>query len=315
MAAAGLFLSVAGVAAWPALIDAGLQIGIKGLHLAGRFASDSFHTTEGSDTTSRVLFFNDVLKWIPNERKVGIILLFHVSVRGTQLKISRLTKEASPGIYQVGTIIDGNCDDKRDIYTVNLIGALKLTPRRYISFPDMVPHGIISKSTDWTNIPEPGSGILFDTSGLLQEYYPQKKENHEKDLFAKCTFEYRKDYIMTLVQGESDVIGGNLSVVNLPDEKNTIVLKMQSWKCNYLGNRIGNALDNEFGKVLELIRDNKGHWGYQWIRDSQKRNYGDVYALSVPHDGDSLSHSPTSQLFFVIDDKAWTYALNVSKAE
>ncbi|KAL7800325.1 hypothetical protein V8C37DRAFT_364878 [Trichoderma ceciliae] len=225
-------------------------------------------------------------------------------------------KESTVGISHVGRIIDGECNEKKDWFTCNLVGAHKMAPRRYLSIRDIAPHGMITSSTDAKDIPEPGSGILFDTKGNLQHFYPQKKENRGKDIFVNCTFEYRPDSIMTLVQGDNDIISSSLSVLNIADKKNTAVLRMNGWKCSFQGTKLGNASDNQLQKVLDLIRDNERqrYWGFQWLRDSHAKNYGDVYGLSLLHDGDSLSHNASWQMFFIIDDKDWTYTSTIVKA-
>jgi hypothetical protein len=215
----------------------------------------------------------------------------------------------------VGKIIGGDSNEKKDYFTFSLVGTHKLAHRRYLSIRGIAPRGVITTSTEWKDIPEPGSAILFDTTGKLVHYYPQKKENHGNDIFEQCKLEYKNDSIIQLVQGESDTISTNLSVLNLNDKKHTAVLRLNGWKCSYLGSKIGNALDNELPKVLDIIRDirHQQYWGYQWIRDSRAKNYGDLYGLTWPHDGDSLSHTPNSQMFFVVDDKDWTYTSTIVK--
>lgn len=315
VAAGGLFLSILGLAAGAAAPSPALLVGLGGLYLSSQSPFHNFHANQSSDIVSRVLFFNDVLKWPVDKGKTGVIIVFHVQVHGTQVKVTQYEKECSLDINYVGKIVSGDFSEKKDYFTFNIAGTHKLAHRRYLTIRGISPVGIMSSSTDWKDIPEPGSAILFNTSGKLVNYYPQKKENHGNDLFAKCTFNFRKDAVIQLVQGESEQISPSLSVLNLTDDKHTAVLKMHGWKCNYLGIKIGNALDNELQKVLDIIRDNKtqSYWGYQWTRDSQKKNYGDLYGLTCPHDGDNISHVPNAELFFVVDDKDWTYTSTIVK--
>ncbi|GFP57621.1 hypothetical protein ACSS6W_010032 [Trichoderma asperelloides] len=315
VAAGGLFLSILGLAAGAAAPAANLLVGLGGLFLSSQSPFHNFHATQSSEIVSRVLFFNDALKWPVHKGKSGVAILFHAQIHGTQVKVTLYEKECSLDINYVEKIIGGDFNEKKDCFTFNINGTHKFAHRRYLAIRGISPGGIISNSTDWKDIPEPGSAIVFDTSGKLLNYYPQKKENYGKDLFEKCTFNFKGDAVIQLVQGESDHISPSLSVLNLTDDKHTPVLKMHGWKCNYLGSKIGNALDNELQKVLDIIRDNKRQlfWGYQWIRDSQKRNYGDVYGLTWPHDGDSISRIPNSELFFVIGDKDWTYTSTIVK--
>ncbi|KAL6892071.1 hypothetical protein GGI43DRAFT_195117 [Trichoderma evansii] len=315
VAAGGLFLSILGLASGATAPAAHLLVGLGGLYLSSQSPFHNFYAPQSSDIVSRVLFFNDVLKWPVDKGKSGIIILFHVQIHGTQVKVTQYEKECSLDINYVGKIIGGDSNEKKDYFTFNVTGAHNLAHRRYLTIRGITPFGALSKSTDWKDIPEPGSAIIFDTSGKLVDYYPQKKENHGKELFEKCSFNFKNDAVLQLVQGESDQISPSLSVHNLADDKHTPVLKMHGWKCSYLGIKIGNALDNELQKALDIIRDNKGqsYWGFQWIRDSQKRNYGDLYGVTWPHDGDTLSHMPNSDLFFVIDDKDWTYTSTIVK--
>lgn len=315
VAAGALFLSILGLASGAATPSPALLVGLGGLYLSSQSPFHNFHATQSPEIVSRVLFLNDVLKLSLDKGKSGVVLIFHIQIHGTQVKVTQYEKECSLDINYVGKIIEGDSNEKKDYLTFNITGTHKLAHRRYLAIRGISPGGILSHSTDWKDIPEPGSAILFDGSGKLVNYYPQKKENHGKDLFEKCTFNFKKDAVLQLVQGESDHISSSLSVLNLTDDKNTPVLKMHGWKCNYLGTKIGNALDNELQKALEVIRANakKSYWAYQWIRDSQKRNYGDLYGLTWPHDGDTISRVPNSELFFVVEDKDWTYTSTIVK--
>lgn len=317
VAAGTLFLSILGLASGASTPSPALLVGLGGLYLSSQSPFHNFHTTQSSEIVSRVLFLNDVLKLSLDKGKSGVILLFHVQIHGTHVKVTQYEKECSLDINYVGKIIGGDCNEKKDYFTFTVTGTHKLAHRRYLAIRGISPGGIISHSTesDWKEIPEPGSAIVFDGYGKLMSYFPQKKGSHDKDLFEKCTFNFKKDAVLQLVQGESDHISPSLSVLNLTDDKHTAVLKMHGWKCNYLGTKIGNALDNELQKALDIIRDHtkKSYWAYQWIRDSQKRNYGDLYGLTWPHDGDTISRVRNSELFFVVEDKDWTYTSTIVK--
>ncbi|KAL7893119.1 hypothetical protein HDV63DRAFT_368736 [Trichoderma sp. SZMC 28014] len=315
VAAGALFLSILGLASGAATPSPALLVGLGGLYLSSQSPFHNFHAIQSPEIASRVLFLNDILKLSLDKGKSGVVLIFHIQIHGTQVKVTQYEKECSMDINYVGKIIEGDSNEKKDCLTFNIAGTHKLAHRRYLAIRGISPGGILSPSTDWKNIPEPGSAILFDASGKLENYYPQKKESHGKDLFEKCTFNFKKDAVFQLVQGESDHISSSLSVLNLTDDKNTPVLKMHGWKCNYLGTKIGNALDNELPKALHIIRDNakKSYWAYQWIRDSKKKNYGDLYGLTWPHDGDTISRVSNSELFFVIEDKDWTYTSTIVK--
>lgn len=313
VAAGGLFLSILGLASGATAPAANLLVSLGGLYLSSQLPLHNFYATQSSEIVSRVLFFNDALKWPVHKGKGGVIILFHVQIHGTQVKVTQYEKDCSLDINYVGKIIGDDSSEKKDYFTFNFNGPHKLAHRRYLTIRGISPFGALTKSTDWKDIPEPGSAIIFDSSGKLVDYYPQK--NHGKDLFEKCSFNFKKDAVMQLVQGESDHISPSLAVLNLADDKHTPVLKMHGWKCNYLGTKIGNAVDNELQKALDIIRDNKrqSYWGFQWIRDSKKGNYGDLYGLTWPHDGDALSHMANSELFFVVDDKDWTYTSTIAK--
>lgn len=313
VAAGGLFLSILGIASGAAAPAANLLLGLGGLHLSSQSSMHNFHANQSSEIVTRVLFLNDALTWPRAKGKTGVIVLFHIQLRGTQVTITQYEKECSVDINYVGNIIGGDYNKKKEHFTFPVAGAHKLAHRRYLAIHGIAPAGIVSSLTDWKDIPEPGSAVLFGTAGNLLQYYPQKKENYGQDLFEKCTFSFKQDAILQLVQGESDKISPSLSVLNLADDKHTAVLRLQGWTCNYLGTKIGNALDNELQRVLDIIRNTRrrSYWGYQWLRDSQKRDYGNVYGLTWPHDGDSITRSRASHMFFVVDDKDWTYTATI----
>ncbi|KAK4062399.1 hypothetical protein Trihar35433_9220 [Trichoderma harzianum] len=319
VAAAGLFLSILGIASGAATPTPGLLVGLGGMHLSGHSSLHNFYAARSSEVVSRVLFFNDALKSTLKGGKTGVILLVHLSIDGTQVKVTEYKKESLSDVNHVGKIIGGDFTEKKDFFTFSVVGSHKLVHRRYLTIRGLSPHGIISSSTDWKDIPEPGSAIQFDTSGKLVLYYPQKKGNEDKDLFAKCNLSHKEGAVIQFVQGESSQISPSQSVLNLADGKHTAVLRMHGWGCIPLGTKIGNALDSELQKVLDMIRDTRDQsfWGYQWVRDTKRNGavYGDLYGLAWPKGGDGLTRSAVSEVFFVVDDEDWTYTATISKVE
>lgn len=319
VAAAGLFLSILGIASGAATPAPEVLVGLGGMHLSGQSSLHNFHAARSSEIVSRVLFFNDALKSTLEGGKTGVVLLVHLSIDGTQVKVTQYKKEGSSDENYVGKIIDGDFTEKKDFFTFSVVGSHRLVHRRYLTLRGLSPHGIISSSTDWKDVPEPGSAVQFDTLGKLVLYYPQKKGNEDKDLFAKCTLSHKEGAVIQFVQGESSQISPSQSVLNLADDKHTAVLRMHGWGCIPLGTKIGNASDSELQNVLEMIRDtrDRSFWGYQWVRDAERNGalYGDLYGLAWPRRGDCLTRSAVSEVFFVVGDEDWTYTATISKVE
>ncbi|KAL6692924.1 hypothetical protein J3F84DRAFT_381095 [Trichoderma pleuroticola] len=150
-----------------AISAAGLFVGLGGMHLSGQSSLHNFHAAGSSEIVSRVLFFNDALKSTLDGLETGVILLIHLSIDGTLVKVTQYKKEGSSDDNYVGNIFGRDFTEKKDLFTFTVVGNHKLVHRRCLTI-----HGIISPSTDWKDIPEPGSAIQFDTAGKPVLYCP-----------------------------------------------------------------------------------------------------------------------------------------------
>ncbi|KAK1244215.1 hypothetical protein MKX08_002353 [Trichoderma sp. CBMAI-0020] len=329
MAAAGLFVSLLGVAACaapPSLSSVGWAIGIIGLLLAGKSGHDNFHEDPGKSIT-KVLYPRDRIC----RRAVGSggneILMYRAYMEGHVLKITKYFRpSAGVGIIRVSNIINNPSPPQgswqvEEMFSFQFAEPQIINLYRYIKLPGLVPTGNNESGSGLPShgLPSAGSFVWFDTDGKFLKFYEAKREQGGKrqdpitrfgfGLFNPKDDKAIRHNVMSLVQGTSTQLSTNIAVLNLDDDHGTPVVTMNNWKASDL-DWVARADKQE--DVLDFIQKNRRNWnwGYQW--DSKS---GDIYIIGSPfhYREDFMTQNEGTHLFFPIGNKDWTYTSMVVK--
>lgn len=327
MAAAGLFVSLLGVAACaapPSLSSVGWAIGIIGLLLAGKSGHDNFHEDPGRSIT-KVLYPRDRICRSAVGSDGNEILMYRAYMEGHVLKITKYFRpSAGVGIYRVSDIVNGpqGSWQVEEMFSFQFAEPQVINLYRYIKITGLVPTGNNEDGSGLPThgLPSAGSFVHFDTNGKFLKFYEAKREQGGKRAdpitrFGFGLFDPKNDNkaiqhtVMSLVQGTSTQLSTNLAVLNLDDDHGTPVVTMHNWKvCD--PDWVARADKQE--DVLNFIKANRRNWnwGYQW--DSKS---GDIYVIDSPYyyRNDFMTQNEGTHLFLPITNKAWTYTSMVVK--
>ncbi|KAL7919747.1 hypothetical protein ACQKWADRAFT_329373 [Trichoderma austrokoningii] len=331
MAAAGLFVSLLGVAACaapPSLSSVGWAVGILGLLLAGQSGHDNFHDDPGKSIT-KVLYPRDRIC----RRAVGSggneILMYRAYMEGNLLKITKyFLPSAGVGITRVTSIINsppppqGSPWEIEDMFTFQFAEPQNINLYRYIKIRGLVPTGTNEGGSGLPSqgLPASGSFVWFDTNGKFLKLYEAKREQGGKrpdavTRFGFGLFDLKEDNqaikhtVMSLVQGTSTQLSTNIAVLNLDDDHGTPVVAMHNWKVSD-SDWIAKAEKQEDVLAFIKLRWRKSSWGFQW--DSKS---GDIYVITSPfyYRTDFMTQNEGTHLFLPISNKDWTYTSMVVK--
>lgn len=325
MAAAGLFVSLLGVAACaapPSLSSVGWAIGIIGLLLAGQSGHDNFHEDPGKSIT-KVLYPRDRIC----RRAVGNdgneILMYRAYMEGHLLKITKyFLPAAGVGIHTIANIVNNPSGwEVEDMFTFQFAEPQIINLYRYIKIRGLVPTGINEGGAGLPShgLPSAGSFVWFDNTGKFLKFYEAKKEQVDKrkdpiTRFGFGLFDPKDNAVihhnvLSLVQGTDTQLSANIAVLSLDDDHGTPVVAMHNWKASN-AELEANAEKKE--DVLEYIKLNRRNWnwGYQW--DSKS---GDIYLIRSPfhYRTDFMTQNEGTHLFLPIKNKEWTYTSMVVK--
>ncbi|KAH8125902.1 hypothetical protein ACSS6W_008824 [Trichoderma asperelloides] len=330
MAAAGLFVSLLGVAACaapPSLSSVGWAIGIIGLLLAGQSGHDNFHEDPGKSIT-KVLYPRDRIC----RRAVGNdgneIIVYRAYMEGHLLKITKyFLPTAGVGIHRVTSIINsppppqGPAWEVEDMFTFQFAEPQIINLYRYIKIRGLVPTGTNEGGSGLPShgLPSAGSFVWFDINGKFLKFYEAKKEGSKGQdaitRFGFGLFDPKKDNeaihhnVMSLVQGTNTQLSTNIAVLNLDDDHGTPVVAMHNWKVSD-SDRIAKAERQE--DVLDFIKSHRRNWnwGYQWDKKS-----GEISIIRSPYHyrNDFMTQHEGTHLFLPITNKEWTYTSMVGK--
>jgi hypothetical protein len=331
MAAAGLFVSLLGVAACaapPSLSSVGWAIGIVGLLLAGQSGHDNFHEDPGKSIT-KVLYPRDRICRRAIGNHGNEIIVYRAYMDGHSLKITKyFLAEAGAGITRVTSIINsppppqGSPWQVEEMFSFQFAEPQVINLYRYIKIRGLVPTGNNEGGSGLPSqgLPSAGSFVWFDTNGKFLKFYEAKKEQGGKrpdpiTRFGFGLFDPKNDNkaikhnVMSLVQGTSTQLSTNIAVLNLDDDHGTPVMAMHNWKVSD-SEWIASADKQE--DVLAFIKSNRRNWdwGYQW--DSKS---GDIYRISSPfhYRVDFMTQNEGTHLFLPVSNKEWTYTSMVAR--
>lgn len=330
MAAAGLFVSLLGVAscaAPPSLSSVGWAIGIIGLLLAGKSGHDNFHEDSGRSIT-KVLYPRDRICRRAVGRDGNEILMYRAYMEGHVLKITKYFRaSAGVGVIRVTSVINSSPPPQgswevEEMFSFQFAEPQIINLYRYIKIPGLVPTGNNEGGSGLPShgLPSAGSFVWFDNVGKFLKFYEAKREQGGKRAdpltrFGFGLFDSKNDNkairhtVMSLVQGTSTQLSTNLAVLNLDDDHGTPVVAMHNWNVSDL-EWIASADKQE--DVLDFIKSNRRNWnwGYQW--DSKG---GDIYIIKSPfhYREDFMTQNEGTHLFLPITNKSWTYTSMVVK--
>lgn len=331
MAAAGLFVSLLGVAACaapPSLSSVGWAVGIVGLLLAGQSGHDNFHEDPGKSIT-KVLYPRDRVCRSAVGSGGNEILIYRAYMEGHLLKISKyFLPKAGVGIHTVTSAINnpplpqGSQWEMEEMFSFQFAEPQIINLYRYIKIRGLVPTGANEGGAGLPShgLPSAGSFVWFDTNGKFLKFYETKKEQGGKRQDAVTRFGFGlfdpkndnkaiKHTVMSLVQGTNTQLSTNIAVLNLNDDHGTPIVAMHNWKvCG--SDWVARAEKQE--DVLEFIKSNRRNWnwGYQWESKS-----GDIYVIESPYHyrEDFMIQHEGTHLFLPITNKGWTYTSMVVK--